>query len=75
MSDDLSKYRQYVDVVLQECKEAEEQEIAMEFKRYEDEFLIPPKDSLRSIIRKFSPDGAVSSMTKSDQWKAIDPPK
>ena len=72
MSDDLSKYKQYVDLVLQECKEAEEQEIAIEFKRYEDEFLIPPKDSLRSIIRKFSPDGAVSSMTKSDQWKAIE---
>ena len=47
MSEELSKYKQYVDVVLQECKEADEQEVAIEFKRYEEEFLIPPSDSMR----------------------------
>ncbi|MEE3232339.1 MAG: hypothetical protein VX235_04625, partial [Candidatus Thermoplasmatota archaeon] len=72
MSEELSKYKQYVDVVLQECKEADEQEVAIEFKRYEEEFLIPPGDSMRSIIRKLSPEGSVSSMTKSEQWKAIE---
>lgn len=72
MSEELSKYKQYVDVVLQECKEADEQEVAIEFKRYEEEFLIPPGDSMRSVIRKFSPEDSVSSMTKSEQWKAIE---
>ena len=72
MSEELSKYKQYVDVVLQECKEADEQEVAIEFRRYEEDFLISPSDSMRSIIRKFSPQGSVSSMTKSEQWKAIE---
>ena len=49
---DLEEYRKYVDIVLQECKGANENEVAIEFKKYEDDFLIPPDQSLRSIIRK-----------------------
>ena len=40
-------------VVKEECKDADEAEIIKEFRRYEEEFLIPPEDALRSVIRKF----------------------
>ncbi len=46
-------YTSQVAVVKQECPEAEEEEIENEFARYEKDFLIPPEDALRSVIRKF----------------------
>ncbi len=52
MSDD-GRYATQIDVVKEECKDADETEIIKEFKRYEEEFLIPPEDALRSVIRKF----------------------
>ena len=69
---ELEVYKQYVDIVLQECKGADENEIATEFKRYEDDFLIPPDQSLRSIIRKFSPEGSEGSLTQAEKWKSIE---
>ena len=47
------KYANLVATVKEECKDASEEEIAEEFRRYEEEFLIPPEDALRSVIRKF----------------------
>ena len=47
------KYGVQIIAVKQECPEAEENEINEEFRRYEEEFLIPPEDALRSVIRKF----------------------
>ena len=52
MSDD-GRYSTQIAVVKEECKDADEAEIIKEFKRYEEEFLIPPEDALRSVIRKF----------------------
>ena len=52
MSDD-GRYATQIAVVKEECKDADETEIIKEFKRYEEEFLIPPEDALRSVIRKF----------------------
>ncbi len=46
-------YASQIVVVKQECPEADESEIGDEFARYEKEFLIPPEDALRSVIRKF----------------------
>ena len=51
MSDD-GRYETQIAVVKEECKDADEAEIIKEFKRYEEEFLIPPEDALRSVIRK-----------------------
>jgi len=51
MSED--KYDTEVRLVLQECKDANPEEVAKEFERYENEFLIPPRDALRSVVRKF----------------------
>ena len=47
------RYAAQVTVVKQECPDADEKEIEGEFKRYEVEFLIPPEDALRSVVRKF----------------------
>jgi len=69
---ELEVYKQYVNIVLQECKGADENEVATEFKKYEDEFLIPPDQSLRSIIRKFSPEGSEGSLTQAEKWKSIE---
>jgi len=69
---ELEVYKQYVDMVLQECEGADGNEIASEFKKYEDDFLIPPNQSLRSIIRKFSPDGSEGSLTQAEKWKSIE---
>ncbi len=52
MSDD-GKYKTQIIAVKQECSEANVDEIYEEFKRYDEEFLIPPEDALRSVIRKF----------------------
>ena len=46
-------YASQIAVVKQECPEADDSEIGQEFERYENEFLIPPEDALRSVIRKF----------------------
>ena len=47
------RYAEQVKIVKQECPDADENEIAEEFRRYEEEFLIPPEDALRSVVRKF----------------------
>ena len=36
-----------------ECPEADREEVKSAFKKYEEEFFIPPQDAIRSIIRRF----------------------
>jgi len=50
---DQTKYANQIAIVKQECPDADEDEIGKEFSRYEEDFLIPPEDALRSVIRKF----------------------
>ena len=50
---DLTAYANQIAVVKQECPDANDEEIGKEFQRYESDFLIPPEDALRSVIRKF----------------------
>ena len=61
MSED--KYNTEVRLVLQECKDANPEEVAKEFERYENEFLIPPRDALRSVVRKFMEPGSDADKT------------
>ena len=39
------RYATQVKIVKQECPDADEGEIVQEFRRYEEEFLIPPEDA------------------------------
>ena len=57
------KYDTEVKLVLQECKDANPEEVAKEFERYENEFLIPPRDALRSVVRKFMEPGSDADKT------------
>jgi len=50
---DYEKYATQVALVKEECKDADNNEIAEEFRRYEEEFLIEPNDAVRSVILKF----------------------
>ena len=63
MSED-GKYATQVAMVKEECKDAREEDIVKEFKRYEEEFLIPPEDALRSVMRKFQAEAGIE-VTKS----------
>ena len=42
-----------VEKVLEHAPDADAEEVKKEFERYRDEFLIPPKDAMRSVLRKF----------------------
>ena len=72
------KYANLVATVKQECKDADEKDIVEEFRRYEEEFLIPPEDALRSVIRKFQTaagievTGSTSARSPSSEIKKID---
>ena len=72
------KYANLVATVKEECKDADENEIIEEFRRYEEEFLIPPEDALRSVIRKFQSaagievTGSPSSRSSSPDIKKVD---
>lgn len=64
---DQTTYANQIAVVKQECPDADEKEISKEFERYENEFLIPPEDALRSVIRKFQ---AASGVEVSSSFSA-----
>ena len=57
------KYETEVKLVLQEASNADPEEVAREFERYENEFLIPPRDALRSVVRKFMDPGSNADTT------------
>ena len=59
------KYETEVKLVLQEASNADREEVAKEFERYENEFLIPPRDALRSVVRKFMDPGSNADTTTS----------
>ena len=47
------KYADYVAAVIKECADADPGEVAEAFKKYEEEFYIPPQDAMRSVVRRF----------------------
>ncbi len=47
------KYSDYIEAVLKECPDADADEIAEAFTKYEEEFYIPPQDAMRSVLRRF----------------------
>ena len=74
MSDD-DRYATQVAVVKEECPDADENEIIKEFARYEADFLIPPEDALRSVVRKFQMAAGVAVSQISSKTRASIPEK
>lgn len=44
---------EYVERVLEHAPDADKDAIRAEFKKYRDDFLLPPKDAYRSVLRRF----------------------
>ena len=64
MSDD--KYESHIKAVLSECPDANIDEVKASFKKYEEEFYIPPQDALRSIVRRFQGEKQTTSSNKTN---------
>ena len=45
--------KELIEKVREHAPDADEEAVKVEFERYRDEFLIPPKDAMRSVLRKF----------------------
>ncbi len=70
MSEELSNA---INTVMEQCPDASEEDIKNEFERYERDFLIPPKDALRSVLRKFSSgDVKITTSTTMRESKKVD---
>tara|TARA_Y100001970_G_scaffold292678_1_gene435087 strand:+ start:3105 stop:4796 length:1692 start_codon:yes stop_codon:yes gene_type:complete len=69
------KYKAQISVVKEECPDADEAEIINEFRRYEEEFLIPPEDALRSVLRKFQIAAGVSTSEMNTPSRSSPPEK
>ena len=54
-------YGDHVALVLDACPEASESDVVAAFRQYEEEFLIPPQDSIHSIIRTLQVNASPSS--------------
>ena len=48
-----SDYEVHVTEVLKQVPEADPVKVAEAFARYEKDFLIPPEDAIRSVLRRF----------------------
>lgn len=64
MSDD--KYESHIKAVLSECPDANVDEVKASFKKYEEEFYIPPQDALRSIVRRFQGEQQITTPSKNN---------
>ena len=64
MSDD--KYESHIKAVLSECPDANIDEVKASFKKYEEEFYIPPQDAIRSIVRRFQGEKPTTSSNKTN---------
>ena len=69
MSDD--KYESHIKAVLSECPDANVDEVKASFKKYEEEFYIPPQDALRSIVRRFQGEQQATTPSKTNNLKPL----
>ncbi|MDA7846068.1 hypothetical protein N9A87_03370 [Euryarchaeota archaeon] len=67
------KYETHVNAILAECPEADPEEVAEAFAKYETEFYIPPQDAMRSILRRFKGEQSVPSNRSPSQGATATP--
>ena len=67
------KYETHVNAILAECPEADPEEVAEAFAKYETEFYIPPQDAMRSILRRFKGEQSVPSNRSPSQGASATP--
>ena len=59
----MSDYDAHVAEVLNQVPEADPEKVAEAFARYEKDFLIPPEDAMRSVLRRFQSDSGIAPQT------------
>ena len=57
----MSDYEAHVAEVIKQVPEADPEKVAEAFARYEKDFLIPPEDAMRSVLRRFQSDSGMPS--------------
>ncbi len=57
-----------IEAVKESVPDADENKIAEEFRRYRDEFLIPPKEALRSVLKKFQSEAGMEVTEPSSNY-------
>ena len=60
----MSDYDAHVAEVINQVPEADPEKVAEAFARYEKDFLIPPEDAMRSVLRRFQSDTGVPTQSK-----------
>ena len=57
----MSDYEAHVAEVIKQVPEADPEKVTEAFARYEKDFLIPPEDAMRSVLRRFQSDSGMPS--------------
>ena len=60
----MSDYDAHVAEVINQVPEADPEKVAEAFARYEKDFLIPPEDAMRSVLRRFQSDSGTPTQNK-----------
>lgn len=60
----MSDYEAHVAEVINQVPEADPAKVAEAFARYEKDFLIPPEDAMRSVLRRFQSDSGTPTQSK-----------
>ena len=60
----MSDYEAHVAEVINQVPEADPKKVAEAFARYEKDFLIPPEDAMRSVLRRFQSDSGTPTQSK-----------
>jgi hypothetical protein len=71
MSD--GQFDSYIEAVKKECPDADSETIAAAFLKYQDDFKIPPQDSMRSIIRSLNSSKSVPNSRAGDSSSSSQP--
>lgn len=61
----MSDYAAHVSEVMKQVPEADAEKVAEAFARYEKDFLIPPEDAMRSVLRRFQSDTGAATPSNS----------
>ena len=56
--------------VLSSVTDADEEAVRAEFEKYQSEFLIPPSDAMRSVLRRFQSEGSAPAPSSAGEFRA-----
>ena len=67
----MSDYEVHVAEVINQVPEADPEKVAEAFARYEKDFLIPPEDAMRSVLRRFQSDSGTPTQKASSNLLVV----